>query len=179
MRIILTGVPGTGKSSISRGLARLLRVPLIDINAVAKSIGKRAAGKGSKKGGGEVEVNLKKLQVKLSTRLKKLKSFVAEGHLASDVKLPVDLVVVLRCNPLVLSKRLRLRGYGVKKVGDNVMCEALDYCLVNAEKNYGRKRVIQVDATRRVSLPQLVRKIRAKRSDKVNWSTQLLTLANR
>ncbi len=171
MKIILTGVPGTGKSSISRGLARLLRVPLIDINAVAKTIGKKR--------GKEVEVNLKKLQGKLSAKLRKLKSFVAEGHLASDVKLPADLVVVLRCNPLVLSKRLRLRGYGNKKVADNVMCEALDYCLVNAEKNYGRKKVIQVDATRRVSLPQLVRKIRAKRSDKVNWSPQLLMLANR
>jgi adenylate kinase len=56
-------------------------------------------------------------------------------------------VLVLRCRPDVLRERMMRRGYGEDKMHDNLECEALDYCSINAEKHY--KKVFDVDTTGR------------------------------
>jgi len=93
------------------------------------------------------EVSLKAVRAKLWWILVKRENVILEGHLLSDVKLPLDIIFVLRTRPDVLLERLRERGYDWQKINENVLAEALDYCLQNAEERY--KRVIQIDTTER------------------------------
>jgi len=171
MRIVLTGTPGTGKSLASRALAGLTGGQLVDLNEFAARHKLFLRERGAF---GERTVDLGKMKRALASFLEGKKNFVVEGHLACEFRVPADVVVVLRCDPRVLRKRLKKRKYSEEKIRENVLAELLDYCLIKAVENYGKTRVLQVDATRMVSAPGILKKIRGRASDRVDWSGQLL-----
>ncbi len=70
---------------------------------------------------------------------------IVEGHLAH--LLPCDRVVVLRCRPDVLRKRLMPRNYPAGKVAENVEAEALDVILIETLEEHPGERVLEVDTT--------------------------------
>ncbi len=154
MRIVITGTPGTGKTSISRQLAGALNCQVVHVNDLVKrkKLYSRIEGK-------ERVADFKKLRKELQ-KLMKATDIIVESHLLSDLKLPADLVMVFRCSPKELEKRLEKRKYGRWKINENVLSEILDYCQINSLQNYGERIVMQVDATRRVTLPSLLKKIR-------------------
>lgn len=162
MKLVITGTPGTGKTTIAREIATANNWPLVEANAVAKK-GKCFVGR--------EEVDLKKLAAAMKRTLSGKKSFVAEGHLLCEVALPCEQCVVLRCNPLLLEKRLKKRGYAKAKVGENALAEALDYCLTMAESNYGN--VVQIDCTKKVPFRKVLAMAGKRCSDKVDWSRLL------
>ncbi|MEM2963435.1 MAG: adenylate kinase family protein [Candidatus Anstonellales archaeon] len=168
-RILLTGVPGTGKTTLAKLISKIGGFSKISINAVARK-------SGSVKRGGEV--NLRKLEGVLKAEIKRKgeKDIVLDGHLGCEIKLPLDTVFVLRCDPEKLKVRLRRRKYSKKKIEDNLLCEALDYCTVQAEKNFGR--VVEIDTTHRspITAAKLILAIARKRrksTDRVNWKAWL------
>lgn len=171
MKLVITGVPGSGKTSLAKALARKLRCEYIDLNAIAK---KHAV---LKKSGKEFEINLSKLQRFLARFLEGKKSFVLEGHLACEIKIPCDVVVIMRCNPLVLMKRLEKRKYRKEKVVDNALAEAQDYFVFKVEENYG-KNYVEVNTTKRISVVTLLRCINRRKSKAVSWPKQLHLLAS-
>jgi adenylate kinase len=57
-------------------------------------------------------------------------------------------VFVLRCDPRILEKRLRYRGWSEKKIQENVLAEILDICLGEAIDEYGTHRVEQLVTSR-------------------------------
>jgi len=77
---------------------------------------------------------------------------VVEGHYASAVvpKRFVTLVIVLRSDPNELIKRLRKRRLLKRKVYENVAAETLDICLIDAIRSFGRKKICEIDTTRRI-----------------------------
>ena len=171
MRIVMTGSPGTGKSSIARALSSALGLELIDIAEIARESG--LVGKSH-------EVDVGSLSKALSF-LKKRKSFLAEGHLACEMKLPADSVIVLRCRPDILRKRLQRRGYGKTKVGENVLSEALDYCTQRVLQVYG-KRPLELETGGRSAswcakaISSAVRN-KKKTLDKIDYSDYLMRIA--
>jgi adenylate kinase len=155
MRIILTGTPGTGKTSIGNELAKALKCEIIHVNELLK--------KGrlySKKEGGEHVADLPKLRKALLAILKTKENIILESHLLCDLRLPADIVIVMRCDPKELDRRLRKRKYAKIKINENLLSEILDYCLINALENYMKGRVMQVDATGRISAKSLIAEIR-------------------
>ncbi|MBT8508164.1 adenylate kinase [Methanomicrobiaceae archaeon CYW5] len=70
---------------------------------------------------------------------------IIEGHLTH--LLPADCVVVLRCRPDILARRLRTRGYAPEKVAENAEAEALDVILVEALEVHPESRVCEIDTT--------------------------------
>jgi len=171
MRIILTGTPGTGKTAVAARLAALAGGPLVDLNGFARSRKLFLKEKGAF---GEKTVDVAKMGKLLAGELRGKKSFVVEGHLACEFSAPADAVVVLRCDPRVLEKRLKKRGYPEEKIRENVLAELLDYCLIKAEANYGKPKIIQVDSTRGTTAAAVFSKARRLRGDRVDWSRQLL-----
>ncbi len=176
-RVVVTGTPGTGKTTLAKALAKKWRVPLVDVNALAKERGFAKKRKGEK----ELTVDLKRLSQML-TALVRLppykKGFVVEGHLACEFSLPnVQRVVVLRTNPRALATRLKRRGYSSLKTRGNVEVEALDYCLTKSLSHYPRSKLVQVDTTQRVTLFAFVRAIQTGKGSQVRWDLRDALLA--
>ncbi len=136
--LALTGTPGTGKSSVARALARRHRV--VEVGDLARSLG---AGRGR---GRSVEVDLPLLRRRLLRPGAWGDIEVVVGHLAH--LLPVRRVVVLRCHPRELERRLvrRRRGSAASRK-ENFAAEATDVVLLEA---IGPGRAVwEVDTTGR------------------------------
>ncbi|WP_224336842.1 adenylate kinase family protein [Haloprofundus halobius] len=70
---------------------------------------------------------------------------IVESHLAH--LLPADRVVVLRCRPDVLESRLLDRGENDEKASENRESEALDVILAEAVEEHGVEAVYEVETT--------------------------------
>lgn len=57
-----------------------------------------------------------------------------------------DLVLVLRCNNTVLYDRLKERGYGEKKITENVECEIMEVVAQEAKESYAEAIVHEVQS---------------------------------
>jgi adenylate kinase len=134
MMIGITGTPGTGKSSLAQELAarghpvvRLvdtLRAYCLERDEV------RDTSVVDEKRWAEEFVPI---------------DGIVEGHLAHY--LPCDRIVVLRCRPDVLAKRLRNRGYSAEKVRENVEAEALDIILQETVDRFRKDQIYEIDGT--------------------------------
>ncbi len=162
MRLLITGVPGCGKTVLARKMSEILNANLIDVNAIIEKH-KIYTTSGRK----EKLVNVEKLETILKKLLSKEKNFIAESHLLCEMRgLPCDRIIVLRCNPLVLKKRLRKRGYPAWKIKENVVAELLDYCSIKTEGNYAKSKVLEIDFT----IPLSPKKVLGKsEGDRVDW----------
>ena len=127
MRVSITGTPGVGKHSIARRVAAKMHIDVVDLSTVARKEGLILEGEPDIEG-------LKKL-------LEGRKNCIFVSHYAELV--PADLVIVVRCEPKELVRRLGGRGYSIQKIMENVECECLDFSLVKANENC--ERVGEVD----------------------------------
>jgi adenylate kinase len=143
--VLITGVPGTGKTTLASAICQKSGAALIEINELAELLGLYTH---TDPDDGAKVVRLPELSRELSAAIKaEKKSVVSEGHLGCEVKLPVQKVIVLRCDPKELRQRLAARNYPAGKLAQNALSEALDYCTVQSEKHYGAKRVWEIDTT--------------------------------
>ena len=138
-KIVITGTPGTGKTTVADLLGKKINMPVTHITELVKE--KKL---GIRKENGAIIVSMKKLW-------KELKDIdgIIEGHLACELPLKDALVIVLRCRPPVLRDRMKKRKYPERKIKENLEAEALDYCTVLAEKNYSQHMVFEVDTSNR------------------------------
>jgi adenylate kinase len=135
--IALTGTPGTGKTSVAR---RLSPLRTMEVAELARAWGVARTLRHS------VEVDLPALVRAARAPRAFSEVDVVVGHLAH--LLPLRDVVVLRCHPLELDRRLRNapRG-GPSERRENVAAEATD--LIRWEALGPGRRVYQIDTTRR------------------------------
>lgn len=171
MRIVITGSPGTGKSTIARLLSEKLGIRLVDIKEIVNEKGLCQ--------GPECEVDVLELAKELEF-LEDEDDFIVEGHLACEIELPAEYIIVLRTNPEVLRERLSERGYGEKKLNENLMAEMLDYCTQRAAAMYPRKPM-ELDTSGRsveecVSMIEDAVKNNKKKLDNVDYSASLSRL---
>jgi adenylate kinase len=91
-----------------------------------------------------------KVRAEFARLIKSLRGpVVVEGLLAHFLQPKyVSHVVVLRTKPSVLEKRLRKRGYALKKIKDNVESEALSIILWEAVKIHRAKKVYEIGTTK-------------------------------
>lgn len=167
MRIVITGSPGTGKSTIAKLLSQHLGIRLIGLKKVV--LEKKLVQKNR-------EVDIPRLKLATLPLLRK-KGYVVEGHLACEFRIPADFVFVLRANPKTLRARLAKRRYGKKKLDENIMGEMLDYCSIRVRNEYG-KPGLEIDTGIR-GIPECVAEIekaikrKKKKLDSVDYSDEL------
>ena len=138
--IIVTGTPGTGKTTVSRILSKNLSIPLVEVN---KLVEEKHIYHGYNREKGYKEVDL----VDLDTELEQLiansdeDGLIIEGHLAHQIKnlKEIDHIIVLRARPDILRKRLNTRNWPESKIQENIEAEALDICTYEAVENHDKK----------------------------------------
>jgi adenylate kinase len=143
--IAVTGTPGTGKTTFSRALCKHLSAELFDLNQFIVSTGiYRLDDEGTK------VVDIRKMRSGFRKVIRDLQGHIVVDGMLSHF-LPNDVithVVVLRTHPRALEKRLKRRGFGGKKLEDNLEAEALDVVLWEAVENHGISKVYEIDTTK-------------------------------
>lgn len=141
--IIITGTPGTGKTTHCEELASKTNLHHLSINDVVK---KHNIGEASD------DPDDPNLQIVDEDRLLDcVENDLEEGgqivdwH-ACDLFPPsmIDLVCVIRCDNQILYDRLKGRGYGGKKLEENMDCEIMEVLLNEAREAYDEEIVVEL-----------------------------------
>ena len=148
--IIISGTPGCGKTSVSKKISEKINAKTISLNEL--TVSENLTLKYDKKR--ETYVvdfnklipyveNLIELYNKENTEF-----LLIEGHF-SDV-IPdkyIDYVIILRCNPDELYKRLEKRGYNIKKIKENIQAEILGNCTNFFIQKQIKSPIYEIDTT--------------------------------
>ncbi|PPR03161.1 hypothetical protein CVT26_008012 [Gymnopilus dilepis] len=143
--IILTGTPGTGKSTHAELLANESPIPLRNIN-VSEYVKERGLYE-------NYDEEWQSYTVDEDRLLDELEPLAAAGGLILDwhtcEAFPerwADLVVVLRCDHTKLWDRLEKRGYSLKKIQENNEAEIMQVILEEARSSYPPEIVIELQS---------------------------------
>jgi len=135
MMIIITGTPGTGKTSVTESMKEDFDAEYISINSLLEDYDLNM-GIDEKRGYKIVDTE-KMIPIVDEIKEETEKDFIIfEGHLAQDYP-NANLVIVLRCNPDVLMQRLSTRNWKEAKIHENVSAEILGICTDESYEIYG------------------------------------------
>lgn len=174
MRIIITGTPGTGKSTVAKELSKKLGIEIIDCKKIIEGV---KAYKFNEEG--EMEVLLPKFRNELKKVITEKKDWIIENHLLCEIKISANFIFVFRCEKKILEKRMKKRGYRLGKIEDNLMVELLDYCFVKARRNLVGK-LFELDTSKKSikkCTDEIVSVVKGKREklDSVDYSKELIS----
>ena len=177
--VVVTGTPGTGKTTISRILARKLGASCINPQYFMRREGIDFTYDRNRK---TRIVSIRRLRKAIDERAERTDhGLVIESHI-NPVTGPLPKlvrVIVLRCDPLILEQRLERKRWSKSKIGENLQAEILDICLWDAVKHYGWNRILEIDTSRRTPhqvIQLVIRGLKMKRLQgrpKVDWMSTL------
>ena len=130
MKLLITGVPGTGKTLIGKKLAEMLNLTYINVGEFAKENFNFPIE--------EDEIIIDENE--LEKRLKELDNIIIDSH----IPFKADKAVILRCNPSILLERLRQRRYPEEKIKDNLLSEILDYEIYAVKELFSEEDIYEV-----------------------------------
>jgi len=178
--VAISGVGGTGKTSVAGLLAKKLKWRLVRLNDLAERTDAYIGYDERRKSKIVSVAKLKREMEKLGkTPGGKNKNLVIEGLYAHEF--PADFVIVLRCNPRVLERRLRKKYKWETKIVENKEAEMINLVTEEAlefhqkEKNK-KEKVFEIDTTKKtvpgtVKIIEKILKNRGKsyRAGRINW----------
>ena len=145
--IVITGTPGTGKTTLAQALAKELGFLHIDVSSIIKE---RKLSEGYDEERQCETINQEKLVGVLLDMIADGNghdSYLFDSHLAHYLpNKAVDLCIVTKCDLRELKKRLEERGYSKYKIRENLDAEIFDVCLVEAMEEQEHD-VLVVDTT--------------------------------
>ncbi|KAI0724431.1 P-loop containing nucleoside triphosphate hydrolase protein [Cerioporus squamosus] len=143
--IVITGTPGTGKTTHAELLVQESPVPLKHIN-----VGEMVKEKGLYE---EYDEEWQSYTVDEDKLLDELEPLASEGGIILDwhtcelfPERWADLVVVLRCDHTKLWDRLEKRGYPLKKIQENNEAEIMEVVLDEARSSYAQEIVVELQS---------------------------------
>ena len=176
--IIVTGTPGTGKTTFAKELTKAMGADYVNVtryvseHKLYSGIDRQRRTKII-----DVERTRRSLEKELKARggLVVVDTHVPEGIVPKEI---VKLAFVLRCDPTILENRLRAKKWKASKMRENLLAEIIDSCLIVAVKYYGWKKVVQLDTSHtelRQSVALAKRSIQRKPSKelKIDWLAKL------
>jgi adenylate kinase len=164
MKIAITGTPCVGKTTIAKLLAKKLGYKYISLNELAK---KEKAIVGFD---GEMKSRIVDIK-KLKKCVRKIEGdFILDGHFSHEFD--VDFVIVLRCKPDLLLKRLEKRyKNNKKKIKENLDAEILG--VITSEVLEKGKNFFEIDVTSKSKqqiVEEILENLKRKKSKKIiDW----------
>ena len=140
--LVLTGNPGVGKhTTASEIMKQNAMYEIIDINNLAIELGLTEKAKET------LEVYVAELKIKMKQKVSNNSLIV--GHLAPYVldESDVDVVIVLRKNPMDLIKVFKNRGYSKEKIKSNTTTEFIGVTFNDSISSFGEEKTFQIDTT--------------------------------
>ncbi len=132
MIIVVTGTPGTGKSTLAESLAKIAGARLIGANDIIRE-GRLYSGI---EPDGTLVAKMSMLAAELRRLARRQGNAVLDGHLLCEIRISGAVCIVVREHLGILEKRLAKRGYSKNKIWENLVAEAVDYCGERSKSNY-------------------------------------------
>ena len=142
MIVALSGTPGTGKTSVSN-LLKEKEYAVISINEVAFE-NNFVVGIDEKRDSKIIDID--KVNDYIKEHYKTTDITIIEGH-SSHLLKDVDKVIILRCHPTELKKRLKSKGWKNDKIKENVEAETIDVILCEATEVHPANHLFEIDTT--------------------------------
>jgi adenylate kinase len=145
--ILITGVPGTGKTTISKLLSKKINATHIELSQFAKE--KNLIIQKDIERDTQI-VDLFEIQKHLEKEIHgSRKAIIIDGHYAQDVVVSelVNWIFVLRRAPWILIEELSKRGYHTNKIWENVESELLGTCILEAFENFKECQICEIDTS--------------------------------
>ena len=173
MIIIVSGTPGTGKTTLSKKLAKKLNYKYIDVKRIiTKYKLKESYDKKRKTYVVDVEklnkelIKIIKLASESEKGLEKSKTFLRESenliidsHLSHYLpKKYIDLCIITKCDLKILEKRLKKKRYNKAKIRENLDCEIFDICLNEAKE--AKHKILVIDTCSKINEKELIGEIK-------------------
>jgi broad-specificity NMP kinase len=162
--IIVTGSVCTGKTTLSKELAKKLNFQYIDVNKIItdynlnEGIDKKYKSKiiDEQK---LVKTLIKQIPLFTKTKKEREQNFIIDSHMSHHLSRKyVDLCIITKCDLKKLKSRLKKRyTKNPSKVQINLETEIFDTCLIEAKEM--RHKIITTDTTTKLNFPELIKKI--------------------
>lgn len=167
--VAISGVGGTGKTASAELLSKKLKWKLVKLNDLAEKIDAYIGYDEKRK---SKIVSVSKLKKEVKKMAKKHDNLIIEGLYAHEF--PADFVIVLRCNPKVLEKRLKKKYKWKTKIIENKEAEMIGLITQEALDFHPAKEVYEVDTTKNtvaktVSLVEKVLEGKYHKSERIDW----------
>jgi len=148
--IVISGTPGTGKTSTSQIIAESINAKVISLNELAISK-KFTSGYDDKRDTHIVDFNkLTPHIIDLIEEHKELHTefLVIESHfsdiVADDL---IDYAIIFRCHPDALHRRLEKRDYSIEKIKENIKSEILGNSVNYMIQKKIKSPILEIDTT--------------------------------
>ena len=160
MIIIITGTPGTGKSTIASLLSAKLGYERLNVSSFLIQ----------NKVFSEYD-ELRNSYIIDEDKAKEILASVIKDNMIVETIYPsliskADKVIVLRRDPRVLYKELKERGWSELKVAENVMAEALGVISNEAKENFAN--VCEIDTTNKKP-EEIIEQILKNECEEIDW----------
>jgi len=146
--VLVAGVPGTGKSTLARWLARRLNGVHLNLTKLVLEKGLWTSYDRNRR---SFVIDYERLLETLRRLFAGERLIVFDTHwleVVKDVNVEPDRVIILRTNPLVLAERLSVRGWPQRKIAENVEAELLGVVSREAVECFGESLVYEIDTSR-------------------------------
>jgi adenylate kinase len=144
MRIAVTGTPGTGKTTVAQKL-QMKGYHVVSLNQLAWEQGFTGEKDPQRD---TILVDEDAIDAYIVQTFSSDDLVFFEGHY-SHLLSSIDRVVLLRCHPQVLQKRLHQKGWTQAKIKENVDAEALDVILCEVVEHHPPLKIFEIDTTSR------------------------------
>ncbi|WP_371802023.1 adenylate kinase family protein [Candidatus Lokiarchaeum ossiferum] len=146
---LISGIPGTGKTSVTKKLNEKYGYPFLSLGEV---VVKNKLHCGEDPSRDTKIVDTEKFNAFFRTFfLKQKEDIILEGHYADLIEHPsVNIAIILRAHPNVIETRLKPRGYSKNKIMENIQAELVgDSTSFMLEKTelVKKEHVFEIDTT--------------------------------
>ncbi|MFX0000717.1 MAG: adenylate kinase family protein [Candidatus Hodarchaeota archaeon] len=148
--IIISGTPGSGKTSVAKEISNLINAKIISLNELAIS------GDFSFEYDQERKTYIVDFELFLPYIINKIADIkrenppylIIESHFSDIIpKKFIDYVFILRCDPDELFRRLEKKKYDIKKITENVQAEILGNCVNYFIQKKIKAPIFEIDTT--------------------------------